>query len=122
VLVFRVATTKRSNGGSIPAGPYIGRSHLDFENDMASDHTDECHPSPINDGLGWPTSDEYCGFSAISDLTEWFGGWLGQLSDAGYLMHVYDVPDEHVRQGHYQVLAKLELGTLVRTEPLGAPA
>lgn len=118
MLVYRVATAERMPYG-VPGGPYNGPETDEWQKDMAWAHSNRDHPNPYDDGgLHGILDDEFCAFASMELLTSWFKDWLDKLHEAGYLKHVYDVPDEHVRFGEKQVVAKLKLGALVRTEPI----
>lgn len=116
MLVYRVAHSGQMNNG-YPGGPYNGNG-ADWADDLNEAHANAEHPTPWEDrGLSRIYDSEFCCLSSIEGLRSWFDGWLETLQDYGYLIHVYDVPEEFVRIGTRQTLAKLAMGTLVRTEP-----
>jgi hypothetical protein len=116
MLVYRVANGERTYRG-FPAGPYCSRTE-EWEEDMAFSHNDPRHPSPdLEEDLRGVARAEFCGFESMAHLNAWFEGWLHHLDSAGYLVHVYEVPDDRVRFGIHQVVAQLEEGRLLETIP-----
>jgi hypothetical protein len=118
MLVYRVAHPKHFIEGQ-PAGPYVYGNWPSepWTHEMGEAHRDDGHPVPWRDGYSCRKDEEFCAFESMMALNQWFEGWTEKLHESGYLVHVYDVPDEHVRTGGIQVLAEIRCGSLVRTEP-----
>lgn len=123
MLIYRVA--KLSHGGEeIPLGPY--RRNYDDDDVIelsqaiceAHSWNDEHHPPPCSDRLGDIDAQEYCGFTSMHDLNQWFKGWLNDLHATGFELYVYDVPELLVRAGRCQVVAGLTPEMLIETRPL----
>lgn len=99
VSVFRVETQR---GG---CGPYVKSEHYDTLADMFEAHEDAEHPSPKKDPyLEYIADDEYCGFSTVEALDDWFDGYHDVLAECGYVIAVYSVPYTDVRYGSQQCL------------------
>lgn len=101
--VWRVGhATARDNG--FPSGPYtcVGIAPESAEDlwGMADAHRTSTHPSPLTDPrLGGIAHSERCGFDSLRALRTWFDGWTDTLVDAGFQIHIYEVPDCAVRFG-----------------------
>lgn len=104
--VYRVAHKKLTCEG-LPSGPYViygltpeVRSQL---RQMEGAHN-WCprHPSPTSDpALGDIYPWQRCGFDSREMLHEWFQGFTKDLSDAGFAIYTYEVPDEVVKVGKF---------------------
>lgn len=90
-------------------GPYTSGNYrligaLEDRHGWASEDT---HPNPrCDEGLGSIAMDEFCGFSSIAQMTEWFDGFAGALAAHGFVIRVYDLPADQVRVGARQSLAR----------------
>jgi len=96
---------------NMPTGPYaFGFTNFpDYVaeriNAMRWCHQGGTHPSPRSDGLGEIKPTEVCGFASLEALEDWFEHhWRIRLHQVGYRITEYDVPEDHVRQGRYQVV------------------
>jgi hypothetical protein len=127
VRVWRVAHDKISENG-FPTGPYSQREELpeidqDALSAMSWAHGDERHPTPFDDDALFSMHDyERCGFDSLAALYGWFSGqWHGMLRAAGYLIYVYDVPDDDARVGdlYGQTLFNPARATLVDLREIG---
>lgn len=105
-----------------PLGPYqttFSCKSDPFEYNIIRDMVDEhCsdwdgHPIPSNDSLGEFFYDEYCGFRDMESLESWFRDWLYKLSLIGFRLYVYKVPEDCIRHGEYQSLAKIRESKLL---------
>ncbi|MFE1425420.1 hypothetical protein ACFW6C_07630 [Streptomyces fungicidicus] len=110
--VFRVGHRWHTRSHlNTPTGPYAF-GWTDFPdyvaervNAMRWCHQGDTHPSPREDGLGQIDRWEVCGFSSLDALHAWFEHhWRLRLHQVGYRITEYDVPEDHVRQGGFQVV------------------
>lgn len=103
--VWRVAHRTALDTG-FPSGPYtgcgVGTKEAERLWDMAGAHSNLTHPSPQADpklqGMG---DYERCGFDSLDALNAWFEGWGEALSECGFQVWEYEVPDWAVRVGAY---------------------
>lgn len=81
-----------------PSGPYGGNTRI---TGMGSAHADMAHLSPFSDSLldHRIETQEVCGLISREALDAWFIGFHGQLEGAGFMVSVFEVPDEHARVG-----------------------
>ncbi|MFD5069166.1 hypothetical protein ACFWNC_14730 [Streptomyces sp. NPDC058369] len=103
--VWRVAHSSIQFMG-FPAGPYIcaGLPEEIDENmdEMRWCHGNLSHPEPRHDkSLGRIRAEERCGFDSYDALFEWFTGFEDLLTDNGFKVWVYEVPEDKVRVGKY---------------------
>lgn len=73
-------------------------------------------PNPYYDqGLGHIYSTEYCGFESIEQLLIWFGAIDSYhiLEEYGIFVRIYELDDQHVRRGQYQVVFFRHLAKIV---------
>jgi hypothetical protein len=74
------------------------------------DHADAEHPSPFNDdNLTYSIYEEFrkyvCGFDSMEKLNNWFSNyWQRTLASINYTIHTYEVPDENIVYGEYQIM------------------
>lgn len=106
MYIWRVAHPEHTYQG-FPSGPYVSAG-LTPEivmnmRPMGDAHNWEPrHPSPKEDPkLGWVRGDERCGFTTLDDLFGWFEGFTDLLRENGFIVYMYDVPDEYVRVGGF---------------------
>lgn len=79
---------------------------------LVNDHQDDEHPAPRT-----IYSDEVCGFASMAALTEWFGGWMKNLADLGYVIRSFQ--GENVRHDSYgQVTFHKELSICLTSQPI----
>jgi hypothetical protein len=106
---------------SLGQGPYNGydwqvqdKDNTVVRNDLSSAHNDSLHPAPCEDYTSSGDSIQFaatrtkkykCGFISTNQLHKWFSHyWLRILEQAGFTLQQYEVPDENVVIGKYQVL------------------
>lgn len=104
--IWRVAHKEHTYQG-LPSGPYVSAG-LTSEivmnmRPMGDAHSWEPrHPSPEEDTeLGWVEDEERCGFTSLGELFDWFEGFIKLLRENGFVMYVYEVPEEYVRVGKF---------------------
>lgn len=86
-------------GETWPAGPYCGPAGVA---DLRWSHNDDRHPGPGRDRiLQWISQNELCGLDSREALDAWFMNWHQRLEEAGFVVSVYEVPDECARVGEY---------------------
>ncbi|MET8691759.1 hypothetical protein ABZV65_04340 [Streptomyces bauhiniae] len=93
--------------------------------DMAATHAAVTHPAPFfDDDLRTIQVHERCGFNSREALDCWFAGWTGPLSECGFRVWVYEVPDGDVRVGAVggQVVFDPAHAELIETHELEAVA
>lgn len=78
--------------------PALGRM-----TDAHSDPDDWDHPGPLADLDHYPPQTHAYGFATKADADRWFLGWETALAFGGFRLVTYDVPDDHVIRGTYQV-------------------
>lgn len=102
--VWRVAHESARYEG-FPAGPYACSDTLPNEvnltlSRMFEEHCNVEHPSPYADAdLRGISAHERCGFDSREALDEWFSGFARVLSECGFRVYTYDVPDFVSRVG-----------------------
>jgi hypothetical protein len=123
VRVWRVAH-ESARYKSFPAGPYSHGTELEREtaeriDAMRWDHYDDRHNTPHSDPtLRLIQENERCGFDSREALDGWFDGWTKLLTECGFRVYVYDVPDWAARVGrHGQTLFVGDEAVEVKTEP-----
>lgn len=88
--------------GDRPAGPYRSgwgweyRQAASVASRMCRAHNGMEHPTPWEDGIRRPVWGMLCGFTSREDLDEWFMGWLGELSLAGFVLATYEAKDVEI--------------------------
>lgn len=103
-------------------GPYAGRvSRALF--DRLSLAADDEHPGPTEPGEPWDNGFipkcHRCAFLDRDQYTTWFPLDLrAAMAKEGYVLHVIEVPDEHVALGNRQVTYNTRHATAVATLPL----
>lgn len=80
-------------------------------------HTNGTHPTPEEDpGLRFIQKMEYCGFSSMEKLRDWFNEKMRAiLMNADFVIRQYEIPSEFVRRGVYQDLAIITKAISVKT-------
>lgn len=124
--IFRVAHPDvMTKALSIPAGPYTAHNNLDYAEDWPlynqfSEVSAVLHripeqrtPTPWEDGLNGIDNDEVCCFTDIVKAQEWFCAFNDDLREAGFMLFVYVIDEQYVREGYRQALAKIENAKLV---------
>jgi hypothetical protein len=78
------------------------------------------NPSPYSDGIPDFTPKHHCGFKDLAQLKKWFEdeSQYHILTEHGFLLHVYDAPDETILEGGVQVMFIREQSQLLKTIPL----
>lgn len=78
------------------------------------------HPGPRGDsGLDWDWSErQRFGFGSRKRLDEWFKGFKRKLHEAGFVIRVYEAPDETTSISEHQALFIKEDSRLVETIPV----
>jgi hypothetical protein len=104
VKVFRVETLDGY-------GPYQSATLQRFQRNILQDmheyHCSTDHPCPqVDPLLNSIDDDEYCGFSNMGALRDWFDGFGQDLDEAEFIVSVYQVPVSDVRVGTQQSLFK----------------
>jgi hypothetical protein len=64
--------------------------------------------------------DYFCGFQSANQLFEWFEGFEYSLEKYGFQVKVFEVDDEDVYSGKYQVVFKKANAELVKSMPFEA--
>lgn len=66
----------------------------------------EWHVTPMKDkGIDrYPEPDEFCGFTGMSQLKQWFAGYFKGLHESDYRLSLYRCPKESVTIGEKQVI------------------
>lgn len=93
-------------------GPYYHPSYDvltpeedNLRNRAIEDHADDEHPEPWEDGLELMSSNEFCCFTSLEALCEWFSETdLDLLYRAGYGVFPFEVDEDFVREGRRQAL------------------
>lgn len=63
------------------------------------------HKTPDEDGIGWISQGEFCGFKTLQQLTEWFPKEIiTRLYAFDFSIVTYDVPMEDIRIGLNQLV------------------
>lgn len=75
------------------------------------------HPGPFTDFRYPPPGHYVYGFASIADAERWFRGWESALILGGFRLAAYDVPDDHVLRGTYQVAFDPGRATPVPLDP-----
>jgi len=70
-------------------------------------------PIPRNDGIENMQEDEFCGFSSLDDLIQWFDSLIPQLEFYDYCVSIYKVKKRFVRFGKRQVVFQRAKALLV---------
>jgi hypothetical protein len=114
VKVWRVEH-EAQNYHEWPAGPYCGPARV---GGLSWAHNDDEHPAP-----GWDRDlngirfNEVCGLISREALDVWFRDWHGKLSERGFVISVYDVPEDHARVGEFgQVVFNYGAATRIGAE------
>jgi hypothetical protein len=116
VIVYRIETDQGY-------GPYVWGNPLTqrqerVRTEIINAHNDgpswTNHPTPQEDGLGRIANDEYCCFTSKRALRTWFKGFLQDLHDVGFFVHVYEVDRDDVRRGGHQAMFVRHRATKVR--------
>lgn len=95
-------------------GPYLGAwgiEHLKWA------HNDDAHPGPRQEGLKI-YGNQVCAMKTMDRLGAWFEGWWECLSNTGFYVAEYEVPDEYVEQGKIQLIFDKTMATLIKSEPI----
>lgn len=95
-------------------GPYCGSNETQFTpgqrmkyNMMLTIVSKDwnAHPTPNEDkGLRGINPNEYCAFESIDHVREWFKGAGRILTECGFIVNAYRVPQSSVRFGETQCL------------------
>lgn len=106
MLVLRVEDPDR-------VGPYNSFRYCECPYDSVT------HPIPESDAgiMRRVASDEFCGFTAYSQLRAWFNGYFASLAAAGFDIAVYDAQPEDVTVGTRQCLFYRDKAKLVKRIP-----
>lgn len=63
------------------------------------------HKTPDEDGIGWVSQGEFCGFKTLQQLTEWFPWYIiDRLYRVDFSIVTYNVPMEDIRTGRNQLV------------------
>lgn len=121
--VYRIALppTHELNATGQYQGPYMGHRYGEISrlaSDMNYNHSDDRHPSPWCDHTTDGTvlnidSWEFCVFSSVEQMAEWFDGYGMKLDEVGFVVAVYEVETHLVREGRYQSVCPLEQSWIV---------
>ena len=105
IPVYRVEHIKHRNG------PYRATNghYSKVTEELRWDHTDADHPSVWRDYMANGEQlriqrDEVCGFSSAEQILTWFAGYITGLNRANFVLAIYNVPIQDVRQGMAQVV------------------
>lgn len=106
-------------------GPYCTNKATPSLHDALSkvNSYDESHPNPYDEGMKrFQQSATYvCGFSSRAQFEAWFPYESHDLFDrAGFSVSEYEVPDEHVEHGRYQVMFDRAEANFIQTIRIGA--
>jgi hypothetical protein len=109
----RMMTLYRLENEKTGTGPYTSSS-IPAMNEAHYD--DPEHPGPFQDAimsldaLGTETmlygDQAKSAFTSMEQLTRWFGEWLPQLKELGFVVRSFEIPEKDVLQGATQVLYK----------------
>ncbi len=95
-----------------------------FLNRMGADHSaygykGDQHPMPAFDGIeDFDTDYDYCGFESMEALVKWFDGYLLGLARYGFVVRIYDVPDDEVQLGVKQLAFNKGYAEHIRTQSM----
>lgn len=118
MIIYRVED-ETGNGPYATGGPHQV-PHMGWE------HTnDRNHPSPQEDmgvdSVGtrvfrpWV---HFCGGHSLQQLATWFEGWVEKLKEHGHTVAVYEVSEEFVIHGKYQIAFERNAARLVHRMPI----
>lgn len=119
VRVYRVAYAgKQKANYGFPIGPYQGPWDQGSV-DLIDTWSNNRHPTPNRDGLGYMGGGEYCGFTSLRALRTWFlRNGRRALHRAGYRLHIYSVPRYALRRGGRQCVFLYGEAKLIATHSL----
>lgn len=80
----------------------VAQLHHDFVNDHLARGRLK-HPDASRDCKGFTDGFHFCGFKAVEDLQRWFRGFIERLHSLGFVLGVYEILDQRVIVGEYQV-------------------
>ena len=106
-------------------GPYITTATSPFLYDALYKvkSWDDAHPTPAGEGMDRykQISTYVCGFSSRAQFEAWFPYESHTaFNAAGFSVSEYEVPDEHVEHGRYQVMFDRAEATFVKSTIIGA--
>ena len=117
MLIYRIEHATNNHG------PYIPTYRADdvcFElsSDLRRKHNGHPkHPGCRQEFMGrFREKEHFCGFGSIDALKRWFHGFLKKLSEAGYVIKIYDIDPSKVLVGKYQVVFEKRHAALVATQ------
>jgi hypothetical protein len=78
------------------------------------------HPGPYGDStVGWHlTEDHIFGFGTREQLDGWFKGFKRKLHEAGFVIRIFEAPDETTIESEFQTIFIREESELVQTIPV----
>lgn len=59
------------------------------------------------------SSRHFCGFESMEQLYNWFRGFITSLFECGYVFKTYNVPDQYVLRGRYQLAFEMDKAEVV---------
>lgn len=121
---FRVDHATETDDKGVHVGPYSGIENFFsgittafdlfvFSEAISAAHIDPYHPPPDWDDIYNIHWSEYCGFSSLDDLFQWFDDyWVMKLSEHDFRVRVYEIDETFVREGRHQAVAMLQFSTI----------
>lgn len=141
MLIVRIAHPAVTDKDGLPVGPYCAGSAI-MNMAIEADTTEEAdalyalydefdsvsnalhdynresfRPVPQDDGIGHRPGMRY-GFSSFDAMERWFSGDFTMMDEAGFMLYMYEVPDNAVKVGESQIAAWLNNANLISIDPI----
>ncbi len=101
MLVYRIENANK-------VGPYQSQTSDTFLaqnlSSMAESHMGSHHPTPFEDCGRYIRAYEYCAFESLDKLSYWFAGYAAILTECGFSIVTYEVPETEITFGSFQLL------------------
>lgn len=84
-----------------------------YSNHISWDSSDR-RPTPTSDGIYSIDSADFFGFRDVDYLSAWWSGEFASLERFGFVLAVYEVPDNHARHGYCQSVFNMETAVMLK--------
>ena len=121
--VMRIAHPDLRDANGHPMGPYNARDAVTIDDDELWDVVDEAAhvyglprratPPPYTEGIDFVQRVHRSGFLYLWQAQRWFDDLLYELALDGWMVLVYEVPDEHVQVSDSQVAFEIAQAEVV---------